>query len=321
MKFKDFMIKSLTDLLEEGETLGCPFYGILNQGNSQFFGYFGLTQTHLLIALVSEFGNQITYTTRIPLDIKSVKSKQTAILKQYVIDISFNDGPPCRITASPKVLSIGSQKENLLDFIAVLDRISSQNQQIMLKDSDGEKIRRQYLNVVIYTGLFIAYMVVVLLAAVALATRSFSFADTLVAIPLTIMFLSPFIVLSLLNRFLFGKIVCVICDDGILLENNIIAWENIKKISLEPNTAFLTSRSRNIKYTCATVDIKSNKSDEYSIDILHFPQYGLKKIKKLHPEIEIDWGTKRLMKLVAFGLSIPLISIAIVLIKLATVNF
>ncbi len=321
MKFKDFMMKSLTDMLEEGENLSCPFYGILNQGNSQFFGYFGLTQTHLLVALVSEFGNRITYTTRIPLDIKSVKSKQTAILKQYIIDISFNDGPPCRITASPKVLSIGSQKENLLDFIAVLDKNSSQSQQIELKDSDGDKIRYQYFNVVIYAGLFIAYMVIVLLAAAALATKSFSFADIFIAIPLIITFLSPFIILSLLNRFLFGKIVCVICDEGLILENDIIPWNNIKKISFEPNSAFLTRRSRNVKYTCATVDVKTNESEEYSIDILHFPRYGLKRIKKQHPEIEIDWGIKRLLKLVAFGLSIPLISIAIVLIKLATVNF
>lgn len=53
MTYKDLMIKSLTDLLEDGETLMHPIYGILNQGNIQFYGYFGFTQTHLLIALVS----------------------------------------------------------------------------------------------------------------------------------------------------------------------------------------------------------------------------------------------------------------------------
>ena len=120
MTYKELMIKSLTDLLEEGETLMHPIYGLLNQGNMQYFGYFGFTKNHLLIALVSEIGKQITYTIRIPLDIKSIKIKQTKLLKQVVIDISFNDGAPCQITASPKVLTIDSQKENLPQFLNYL---------------------------------------------------------------------------------------------------------------------------------------------------------------------------------------------------------
>ena len=90
MTYKELMIEALTDLLEDDETLMHPIYGLLNQGNTQYYGYFGFTEHYLLIALVSVTGKQITYTTRVPLDIKSIRVKQTAIFKQFVIDIAFN---------------------------------------------------------------------------------------------------------------------------------------------------------------------------------------------------------------------------------------
>ena len=129
MTYKELMFEALTDLLEDDETLMHPIYGLLNQGNTQYYGYFGFTEHYLLIALVSGTGKHITYTTRVPLDIKSIRVKQTAIFKQFVIDITFNEGAPCRITASPKVLTIDTQKENLPSFLEHLYTIAPKTKQ------------------------------------------------------------------------------------------------------------------------------------------------------------------------------------------------
>lgn len=50
MTAKERMIQSLTDMLEDGETLIHPIYGVLVQGENQYYGYFGFTDKFLLIA-------------------------------------------------------------------------------------------------------------------------------------------------------------------------------------------------------------------------------------------------------------------------------
>ena len=288
MTYKDLMIKSLTDLLEDGETLMHPIYGILNQGNIQFYGYFGFTQTHLLIALVA--GKQITYTIRIPLDIKSIRIKQTAVFKQFVIDIAFNDGAPCSITASQKVLMIDSQKNNLSQFLNYLKSKSPKNQETELKDSNGKKIRWQYFNTFIYVMLAFLPMPPVAIIVIGLKENNLDLAEMIEAIPTALIiwgvFFVPFIILSLFNRFLFGKIVGVVRNDGLLLENDFISWKQIQKITFNPS---ISSRFK-ASYTYASLLIKSDTETEYTIDIMHFPMYGLRKIKKYNPEIKIEWG-------------------------------
>ena len=90
---KERMIQALKDMLENGETLMHPIYGLLVQGGRQYYGYFGFTEDFLLIALVS--GKTVTDTIRVPLDINSVKIKKNIFLNEHVIDISFNEGAPC----------------------------------------------------------------------------------------------------------------------------------------------------------------------------------------------------------------------------------
>ncbi len=109
MTYKELMMESLTKLLKKGESLLYPIYGILTEGTQQYYAYLGFAGNDMLVALV-ESNKEISYTTRIPLDIKSVKMKQTKIFKQYIIDISFLEGSPFKITASPKVVTIDTQK-------------------------------------------------------------------------------------------------------------------------------------------------------------------------------------------------------------------
>lgn len=305
------MIDSLTNLLERDETLMHPIYGILNQGNRQFYGFFGFTESHLLIALV--VGKTITYTTRIPLDIKSVKIKQTKIFRQYVIDIAFNEGAPCRITAAPKVFTIDVQKDHLPQFLNYLKSKTPQNEVPELKNIDGDKIRWQYFNTYIYIMLSIIPMAPIMIILAEFKKSNFDVFDILSemleAIPVVLgiytIFIGPTIVLSLLNRFFFGKIIGVARDEGLYLENNLIRWSDIQKITYTPQIL----AKNEFEHTFATIFVKPSSKEEYALDIMHFPLYGLKKLKKYNPDIKIELSKSGLYVILLVALLPTLTSI------------
>lgn len=151
MTAKERMILALTDMLENGETLMHPIYGLLVQGGRQYYGYFGFTEDFLLIALIS--GKTVTDTIRVPLDINSIKVKINIFLNEHVIDINFNDGAPCRINAFPKVLAIDSQKENFPEFLSYLKSKTPNKNIPDLNQISGTKIRKQYFNFILYAFL------------------------------------------------------------------------------------------------------------------------------------------------------------------------
>ncbi len=289
MTYKELMIKSLTDLLEPGEILMHPIYGILSQGNAQYYGYFGLTENYLLIALITSFGKTVANTIRIPLDIKSVKIKKSPIIKQREIDISFNEGAPCKIIASPRVATIGTQKENLPEFISYLVSKAPQTQIPKLKDISGIKIRRQYFKMFYYIVFLAVVMVPLMMTVIRLKENNFDLAEIVETIITALwvggVFLSPVIVWSLLSRFVFGKIVGVVNDAGVFVENNFIQWVDIKEIIYDTD----------INYTCATIAVETSNDEEYTVDIMHFPAYGLRKIKKCRPETKIKLGKNVLL--------------------------
>ena len=312
MTYKELMIKSLTDLLEDDETLMYPIYGVLNQGNTRYYGYFAFTEHYLLIALLSEMGKQITYTTRVPLDIKSVKVKQTAILKQFIIDISFNEGAPCRITASPKVLTINTQKENLPKFLEHLYAMVPKTKQPELKQLSGDKIRTQYFNYILVV--FLSFVPVAPIMIPIMKWKNSGewlfdeFMSTLInTVGMWSFIIIPLILLSLLNRFCYGKVVCVFDDRGIHTENDLLLWTDIKRVSFK---ASIPSR---YKYSPACTTFVINKAGEYEFDILHFPFYGLRKIKKYCPNIEVKVQNKVSLIFIALfptiiAIIIPLLS-------------
>ncbi len=286
MSREEQMKAAFKGLRKYGERLMYPIFGVLHQGNDRFLGYFGLTEHHLLIALLS--GHNI----RIPLDIKSVRIKRTSVLKQYVIDIAFHDGAPCRITASSRVTTVGSQKENLPRFADALKNRAAQIQETPLKKLRGEKIRRQYFNLFIYTMISCIPMICIIVLGLGILSNNYSFSEIpkeiaeTVGVGLAVMFvlLSPFIVLSVLNRFFFGKVVSVFSEDGLALENDLIPWKDIRKVSYHPR---MPSRYR-LEYTYVTVWVKPWGKEGYSVDILQFPAYGLKKMKKYCPGITVE---------------------------------
>lgn len=120
MVHSQLMLQSLSELLEPGEILKYPVYGVLLQKRAQWFGFFGLTETHLLVALLLGSSKQIAWTSRVPLEIKEVTRKKCLFPKQFILHIKFHRGNPCKLRFSEKVVGIESQQENLNAFVAFL---------------------------------------------------------------------------------------------------------------------------------------------------------------------------------------------------------
>lgn len=107
----------MTLTLEDGEKLQYPIYATLMQKSKHWFGYFGLTDKYLLGVLLEGSSQIISWTSRIPLDLKEVKIKKSLIPAQYKIKIEFNEGSPCNIRVSKKVVGFDMQEENVNGFI------------------------------------------------------------------------------------------------------------------------------------------------------------------------------------------------------------
>ena len=123
MTYNELMIQSLSDLLEGDEILKFPIYGTLLQKNAHWFGFFGLTDTHLLVALLKGSSKKIEWTSRVPLDVKAVKIKKSLLPFQYKVKIEFHEGLPCHLQASKKSFGIKSQEENILGFINYIQAV------------------------------------------------------------------------------------------------------------------------------------------------------------------------------------------------------
>lgn len=306
MTNKELMFASLNALLQDGETLMYPIYGVLDQGNAQSYGYFGFTKSHFLIVLLTPSGKQVRYTTRIPLNINSVSVKKTFGLLQHSIYIDFKNAMPYKILASEKVLGLDTQAENFPAFVRHLKNIADHVEGVDLNNAEGRKIRFQYFNVIIYY--LLAFLPVVPIMILIIGSKHENYVLPTVyelvfeMLKIWVPIILPFVFLSILNRFLFGKTICTVNDKEMVLENTKIPLKCVKSVSYTPK---LISRHK-VNYTFATLHIDSSEKGEYTIDLLHFPLYGLRVIKSFKPDIEIKL-TKSGVFTIVFGALAPLI--------------
>lgn len=292
MTAKERMIQALSDMLENGETLMHPIYGLLVQGGRQYYGYFGFTEDFLLIALVS--GKTITDTIRVPLDINSVKIKKNIFLNEHVIDISFNEGAPCRIIAFPKVLAIDSQKENFPKFLSYL-KSKTQNKNVPdLSQINGTKIRRQYFNFILYVFLATLPPIIPMIFILECEKQNISIWNswhllwniTTEALPTIAAFILPLFLLSVCSKFIFGKTIAVVEQKGLYLDNTFIPWGDIKAVEYNA-----THFSRfNFRAAYITITVAPARKREYVVEVSNFTLYGLKKLKKHLPNQTVRWA-------------------------------
>ena len=103
-----------------------------------------------------------------------------------------------------------------------------------LKQIDGKKIRRQYFSapliILVYSMISTSYGILVL----DLMTGKFVLSDwlsgVLISFEICLVFSIPFLLLSILNRTCFGKIICVVNPDGIHHKDGLTRWSDIIKV-------------------------------------------------------------------------------------------
>ena len=106
-----------------------------------------------------------------------------------------------------------------------------------LRHIDGKKIRRQYFSapliILVYSMISTSYGILVL----DLMTGKFVLSDwlsgVLISFEICLVFSIPFLLLSILNRTCFGKIICVFNPDGIHHKDGLTRWSDIIKVEYE----------------------------------------------------------------------------------------
>lgn len=300
---KEQMERALTNLLKKGEQLMYPIYGLLVQGKNQYYGYFGLTDRFLLIALVS--GTTITHTTRVPLEIRSVTVKKNFFLNEHVIDIQFCEGAPCRISAFPKVLAIDSQKENLPLFLSCLKSKCSEKESLDLRQVPGTKVRRQCFHFILYA--YVATLLpivpmIYLLECKGQGVSPLASGQMLVdiigeSLPVIVTLLLPLFLLSLGCKYLFGSVLAVISEEGLYLNGAYLSWQDIKTVIYTP-----THFSRvNFRAAHITITVSPPRKREYVMDVSHFTLYGLRKLKRYLPAQSVRWAKGELILAIFFA--------------------
>ena len=300
MSKAEFALKSFERLLLEDENLNCSFFGSANKENFQKNGYFALTETHFLAVFVS--GTRVIDTVRIPLKIESVKIKKSKLFGKYTISIVFKNGASYTISVCEKVFGFKEQKENLSKFIEYI-RSVSKNEEPTMERVAGYRVRWQYFNTYIFAVLSFVPTVPIMVLILDLRQGKFEHTKKLfeysevapVILFILLVILGPFLLLSLLNRFFFGKLVCVINGETLTLDDCEIPLKNIEKVVYVPQIPLKTRYRFYLDFTYARIFVRPMFGKAYSIDVLHFPIYGLKKLKKVAPHVKTQWNKSYLL--------------------------
>lgn len=116
------------------------------------------------------------------------------------------------------------------------------NKNFVAKEIEGKKIREQY-----FDGIVIGALIGIFIAT----TSLFIDLNNFVTICILIIVFSPFMLLAVLNRFLFGKILCVFTEDKLYYfdaeisknsrhnkTNGYVEYNEIKKVEYIPSPFF-----------------------------------------------------------------------------------
>ena len=179
--------------------------------------------------------------------------------------------------------------------------MSDKRTQEKLKSIPGEKIRRQYFNVAIYPLLLFVLLVLTMcmITWFGNGTRDEKIEDMaslMVALLCLAVPLLPLIVLSILNRFYFGRVICVLNEKGLYFADGfvdedvffkadgnvrMIKWEHIRKVAYEPDGFHFSAHGSGCR-NCAYITTKPYKK-EIVAEVNHAPFMLLRKMKKYCP--------------------------------------
>ena len=159
-----------------------------------------------------------------------------------------------------------------------------------MKNTIRMKIRMQYFNLFIYAMIPLIPLAFILILIATWGNPDYPFSDVFKSIPISILSVGvliwPWVLLSVLNRFFFGKVVCTLDKEGIRTEKQLIPWREIQSIRYIPDIA----PGRVIRDWCRIRVVQKLQSGrEIVTEIKHFPYYGYRAIRKMHPNINASY--------------------------------
>ena len=178
-----------------------------------------------------------------------------------------------------------------------------------LRKIKGEKIRWQYFNMLICLFLLIELMLFCIIITTAINKGEFTsllWLEDYVSVSLILLIIiSPFCILSLLNRFFFGSTVCVLTDEGIHTKDTFIYYEDIELIEYDINLPGKYSW----QFCGMYVTGKTIGGKKIKIFVKHVPFYIMKRIKKQSPKTEMRLSGWSKFILISFPVGIVILSV------------
>lgn len=171
-----------------------------------------------------------------------------------------------------------------------------------LSQIKGTKIRKQCFNFILYAFLSMLLPVIPMIFILECEKQNVSIWNswhlfwniTIEALPTILAFMLPLFLLSACSKFFFGKIIAVVEQNGLYLENVFIPWEDIKEVKYNV-TRFSKS---NFRAAYITITVAAARKREYSVEVTSFTLYGLRKLKKYLPHQAVRWAKGDLVSVI-----------------------
>lgn len=285
------MNKHLSSLLKEGEHLSSSVYGFYKQGIYQAYSYLGFCEDHLL--LVHLRLNKIDRSFRIPLEsIHEVRivERNTLLGKKVEIFITMKgDGElvTFSVTCPVKCKTVSTQEENLPRFIQNFKNNVPTVEAVKFSETQGKKVRVQYFTWILYFFCAFASFVFAWLPLFTyIKDGSYNYKEVAMNVmgPFAVVGL-VIVALALLNRFFFGKVICIVTDEALVFGESSIPYKKIKEFRYSPR--FPSKRGYSSSHGTFTVE-----RNEHTLEVfkaVKLPFYTVFELKKRAPHVKIKF--------------------------------
>ena len=182
-----------------------------------------------------------------------------------------------------------------------------------LKDIQGIKIRQQYFTIPVFIHyvmmLFVPYCILIFSMRFGIFNMQEWLSSVWISVWVCFCFSLPWVILKFLNTVYFGKVICVLTENGIYYKDGFIEWNRISKIEYIID---LPPRHRHDpKQRCRAVLYIENKT----IVLLHAPRRILRSVKKLHPKTKTMLANESKWLIAAFVLCLIVVALIIAFYK------
>ncbi len=154
----------------------------------------------------------------------------------------------------------------------------------LLREINGDKIRWQYFTypilILMFCMLFTPYCILVFSFSAGDFNLSNWISDLFISAEVCLIFAIPFVILSILNKRFFGRIICVVNENGIYYKDGLLKWNDIIKIEYEIQFPGGVVKKENL-FCHAVIHTRKEK-----INLIHAPMFFISKVKKHQPSLD-----------------------------------